>query len=67
MTAAVDMFRINQNMNNNEGGKSPKPGSSMAADPMSLTPDDSPLSMSFGSAATDSESGMQVRSIEIAS
>jgi len=60
MTAAVDMFRINQNMNNNEGGKSPKPGSSMAADPMSLTPDDSPLSMSFGSAATDSESGMQL-------
>jgi len=54
MSAAVDMFRIN----NNGSSKS----SSSSKDPMSITPDsgDSPLSMSFDAAATDSESGIQM-------
>ena len=61
MSAAVDMFRIN---NNNEVDCSSSGGSVKSSkDPMSITPDigDSPLSMSFDAAATDSESGIQVR------
>merc|ERR1719219_2398902 len=48
------MFRINNN-NSNEVAKS-----SSSKDPMSITPDDAMFSMSFGSAATDSESGIQM-------
>ena len=55
MSAAVDMFRINNN-NSNEVAKS-----SSSKDPMSITPDDAIFSMSFDAAATDSESGIQVR------
>lgn len=60
MSAAVDMFRIN---NNNEVDCSSSGGSVKSSkDPMSITPDigDSPLSMSFDAAATDSESGIQM-------
>ena len=56
MSAAVDMFRINNN-NSNEVAKS----SVSSKDPMSITPDDAIFSMSFDAAATDSESGIQVR------
>ena len=55
MSAAVDMFRINNN--NSEVAKS----ISSSKDPMSITPDDAMFSMSFDAAATDSESGIQVR------
>jgi len=54
MSAAVDMFRINNN-NSNEVAKS-----SSSKDPMSITPDDAIFSMSFDAAATDSESGIQM-------
>merc|ERR1719245_2937123 len=55
MSAAVDMFRINNN-NSNEVAKS----ISSSKDPMSITPDDAIFSMSFDAAATDSESGIQM-------
>jgi len=63
MSAAVDMFRVNLNNNSSSSSNIEVAGSKSSKDPMSITPSDlgdSPLSMSFDTGNTDSESGIQM-------